>query len=110
MMKFFSFATWCPACRGLQPTWEEFASWSTDLEIGIGQVSFCSNRDATDIRDRYLAFKVWPYKVNVTLDSVIAFPIRVSYWIALRLLEPNLGVPMVTFFLMWQTSTGTCIT
>ena len=33
-----SFAPWCPACRGLQPTWEDFAGWSEDLEIGIGQV------------------------------------------------------------------------
>merc|ERR1711910_260500 len=32
------FAPWCPACRGLQPTWEDFAGWSEDLEIGIGQV------------------------------------------------------------------------
>merc|ERR1711915_641995 len=31
-------APWCPACRGLQPTWEDFAGWSEDLEIGIGQV------------------------------------------------------------------------
>merc|ERR1712106_853433 len=32
------FPPWCPACRGLQPTWEDFAGWSEDLEIGIGQV------------------------------------------------------------------------
>merc|ERR1712142_565993 len=31
-------APWCPACRALQPTWEEFAGWSEDLDIGIGQV------------------------------------------------------------------------
>merc|ERR1719333_1901046 len=31
-------APWCPACRGLQPTWEEFGGWSEDLEIGVGQV------------------------------------------------------------------------
>merc|ERR1712123_343718 len=36
MVEFF--APWCPACRGLQPTWEDFAGWSEDLEIGIGQV------------------------------------------------------------------------
>merc|ERR1719278_641707 len=36
MIEFF--APWCPACRGLQPTWEEFAGWSEDLDIGIGQV------------------------------------------------------------------------
>merc|ERR1712013_376110 len=36
MVEFF--APWCPACRGLQPTWEDFAGWSEDLDIGIGQV------------------------------------------------------------------------
>jgi len=36
MVEFF--APWCPACRGLQPTWEEFGGWSDDLEIGVGQV------------------------------------------------------------------------
>ena len=28
-----SAAPWCPACRALQPTWEEFAGWSEDLEV-----------------------------------------------------------------------------
>merc|ERR1712168_1696742 len=36
MVEFF--APWCPACRGLQPTWEDFSGWSEDLDIGIGQV------------------------------------------------------------------------
>merc|ERR1719378_1383856 len=36
MVEFF--APWCPACRGLQPTWEDFAGWSEDLEVGVGQV------------------------------------------------------------------------
>jgi len=31
-------APWCPACRALQPTWEEFGGWSEDLEVGVGQV------------------------------------------------------------------------
>jgi len=31
-------APWCPACRALQPTWEDFAGWSEDLEVGVGQV------------------------------------------------------------------------
>jgi len=31
-------APWCPACRALGPTWEEFSGWSEDLEIGVGQV------------------------------------------------------------------------
>merc|ERR1711872_404481 len=41
MVEFF--APWCPACRGLQPTWEDFAGWSEDLEIGIGQVDVTSS-------------------------------------------------------------------
>jgi len=36
MVEFF--APWCPACRGLQPIWEEFSSWSDDLEVGVAQV------------------------------------------------------------------------
>merc|ERR1719334_2059596 len=36
-------APWCPACRGLQPTWEDFAGWSEDLEIGVGQVDVTSS-------------------------------------------------------------------
>ena len=31
-------APWCPACRGLQPIWDDFAGWSEDLDIGVGQV------------------------------------------------------------------------
>jgi len=41
MVEFF--APWCPACRGLQPTWEDFAGWSEDLDIGIGQVDVTSS-------------------------------------------------------------------
>jgi len=36
MVEFF--APWCPACRGLQPIWEEFSTWSDDLEVGVSQV------------------------------------------------------------------------
>merc|ERR1712203_903549 len=36
-------APWCPACRARQPTWEEFAGWSEDLEIGVGQVDVTSS-------------------------------------------------------------------
>merc|ERR1712024_209957 len=36
-------APWCPACRALQPTWEDFAGWSEDLEIGVGQVDVTSS-------------------------------------------------------------------
>ncbi|XP_063229724.1 thioredoxin-related transmembrane protein 1 [Bacillus rossius redtenbacheri] len=36
MVEFY--APWCPACKALQPVWEDFASWSEDLDIRIGQV------------------------------------------------------------------------
>ncbi|CAH0389666.1 unnamed protein product [Bemisia tabaci] len=36
MVEFF--APWCPACQALQTQWEEFASWSRDLDIKVGQV------------------------------------------------------------------------
>jgi len=36
MVEFF--APWCPACKALQPIWKEFASWSEDLGIKVGQV------------------------------------------------------------------------
>jgi thiol-disulfide isomerase/thioredoxin len=38
-----SFAPWCPACRGLQPVWEDFSSWGRDLDIKIGQVDITSS-------------------------------------------------------------------
>lgn len=36
-------APWCPACRALQPIWEEFSGWTEDLEIGVGQVDVTSS-------------------------------------------------------------------
>jgi len=41
MVEFF--APWCPACRNLQSTWEEFASWSQDLGIRVGQVDITNS-------------------------------------------------------------------
>jgi len=41
MIEFF--APWCPACKTLQPIWEEFAAWSDDLEIKIGTVDVTEN-------------------------------------------------------------------
>lgn len=36
MVEFY--APWCPACRNLQPVYEEFASWGEDLGIKVAQV------------------------------------------------------------------------
>ncbi|KAF2900407.1 hypothetical protein ILUMI_05776 [Ignelater luminosus] len=36
MVEFY--APWCPACKGLQPIWQEFATWGPDLGIRVGQV------------------------------------------------------------------------
>jgi len=36
MLEFF--APWCPACRALQTSWEEFSTWDNDLEINVAQV------------------------------------------------------------------------
>lgn len=41
MVEFF--APWCPACKALKPIWEDFASWSDDLEISVGQVDVTSS-------------------------------------------------------------------
>eukprot|EP00096_Caligus_rogercresseyi_P007046 TRINITY_DN2434_c0_g1_i1.p1 TRINITY_DN2434_c0_g1~~TRINITY_DN2434_c0_g1_i1.p1 ORF type:complete len:258 (+),score=75.43 TRINITY_DN2434_c0_g1_i1:284-1057(+) len=37
MLEFY--APWCPACRALQSSWEEFSTWSEDLHLkGIAQI------------------------------------------------------------------------
>ncbi|CAL8099830.1 unnamed protein product [Orchesella dallaii] len=41
MVEFF--APWCPACRSLQPVWEDFSSWGRDLGIQVGQVDITSS-------------------------------------------------------------------
>ncbi|KAB0792434.1 hypothetical protein PPYR_14393 [Photinus pyralis] len=36
MVEFY--APWCPACKGLQPIWKEFASMGSELGVKVGQV------------------------------------------------------------------------
>lgn len=33
-----SYAPWCPACKSLQSTWKDFATWSKALGIKVAQV------------------------------------------------------------------------
>ncbi|XP_077866277.1 thioredoxin-related transmembrane protein 1-like, partial [Saccoglossus kowalevskii] len=32
------YAPWCPACKGLEATWNNFAEWSDDLDITVAEV------------------------------------------------------------------------
>lgn len=42
MIEFF--APWCPACRALHRTWEEFSTWTHDLGLdGVAQVDVTEN-------------------------------------------------------------------
>ncbi|XP_067138065.1 thioredoxin-related transmembrane protein 1-like [Centruroides vittatus] len=41
MVEFF--APWCPACKALDPVWKDFASWSEDLGIHVGQIDVTVN-------------------------------------------------------------------
>ncbi|XP_054710182.1 thioredoxin-related transmembrane protein 1-like [Uloborus diversus] len=41
MVEFF--APWCPACTQLKPVWKEFAEWSDDLSINVGDVDVTLN-------------------------------------------------------------------
>lgn len=36
MVEFY--APWCPACRALEPIWNEFSTWSDDLGVKIAKV------------------------------------------------------------------------
>ncbi|XP_066592699.1 thioredoxin-related transmembrane protein 1 [Prorops nasuta] len=36
MVEFY--APWCPACKGLEPIWEQLASHKTELKINVGKV------------------------------------------------------------------------
>ncbi|XP_043280472.1 thioredoxin-related transmembrane protein 1 [Venturia canescens] len=36
MVEFY--APWCPACKALEPIWENLASWKGDLDINVGKV------------------------------------------------------------------------
>lgn len=38
-----SYAPWCPACQQLEPLWKEFAEWSEDLSIKVGNVDITLN-------------------------------------------------------------------
>merc|ERR1712168_19604 len=35
MVEFY--APWCPACKSMTKTWNEFGEWSKDLDIGVGK-------------------------------------------------------------------------
>ncbi|XP_014674028.1 PREDICTED: thioredoxin-related transmembrane protein 1-like [Priapulus caudatus] len=36
-------APWCPACKSLELTWNDFANWSDDLGINVAQVDVTAN-------------------------------------------------------------------
>ena len=38
LISFHSYAPWCPACRNLEPVWNDFGSWSDDLQIKVAKV------------------------------------------------------------------------
>uniref|UniRef100_A0A0A9W0N3 Thioredoxin-related transmembrane protein 1 n=1 Tax=Lygus hesperus TaxID=30085 RepID=A0A0A9W0N3_LYGHE len=41
MVEFY--APWCPACKALQPLWEEFSTWSKDLGVSVAQIDITSS-------------------------------------------------------------------
>jgi len=37
------YAPWCPACKQLEPHWDQFSTWSDDLGVKIGSVDVTAN-------------------------------------------------------------------
>jgi len=41
MVEFY--APWCPACKQLEPQWQQFSTWSDDLSIKIASIDVTTN-------------------------------------------------------------------
>ena len=62
-----SAAPWCPACRALQPTWEEFAGWSEDLEVfnSYLHLHLCSSNNWAETNCRWALARLMSPQVPV---------------------------------------------